>query len=253
MTAHVAKVDSAAILERVIIGGNLAELTPTERLRYYQAVCESVGLNPLTKPFDYLQLSGRLVLYAKKEATDQLRKIHGVSITKLEREMSEGVYCVTAYATDRTGRTDSSLGAVTIDQLRGEAKANGLMKAESKAKRRVTLSICGLGIMDESEIEDALLADMSRDTQTKQPETVVTCKADVVTPEEEERTSLLKEATRISKGLSVKEKRAYMLEHLGSEQADILTADPAALRAMVDDMKKKASQKREDSDLYDRG
>src|SRR5690606_14334225 len=31
--------------------------------------------------------------------------------------------------------------------------ANALMKAETKAKRRATLSICGLGMMDESEIE----------------------------------------------------------------------------------------------------
>jgi hypothetical protein len=31
--------------------------------------------------------------------------------------------------------------------------ANALMKAETKAKRRVTLSICGLGMLDESEVE----------------------------------------------------------------------------------------------------
>ena len=31
--------------------------------------------------------------------------------------------------------------------------ANAFMKAETKAKRRVTLSICGLGILDETEIE----------------------------------------------------------------------------------------------------
>lgn len=31
--------------------------------------------------------------------------------------------------------------------------ANALMKAETKAKRRVTLSICGLGLLDESEID----------------------------------------------------------------------------------------------------
>ena len=34
-----------------------------------------------------------------------------------------------------------------------EAKANAMMKAETKAKRRVTLSICGLGMLDESEFD----------------------------------------------------------------------------------------------------
>ena len=37
--------------------------------------------------------------------------------------------------------------------LKGEAKANAVMKAETKAKRRVTLSICGMGWVDESEID----------------------------------------------------------------------------------------------------
>jgi hypothetical protein len=60
---------------------------------------------------------------------------------------------VTAEATDRTGRTDSSIGAVSIAGLKGEAKANALMKAETKARRRVTLALCGLGVLDESEIE----------------------------------------------------------------------------------------------------
>jgi hypothetical protein len=151
------------------------------------------------------------------------------------------VYIVTAYATNGKGRTDSSIGAVNIDQLRGEAKANAMMRSETKAKRRVTLSICGLGLMDESEVEDALMADQLKDTQTKQPETVVTT-APMVTPEEEERNTNIAEATRLAAvlKLTVKEKRAYMLEHLGSETADIFTADPVALAAMVKDMKSKA-------------
>jgi hypothetical protein len=40
---------------------------------------------------------------------------------------------------------------VLIGKLQGEARANAVMKAITKAKRRVTLSICGLGLMDESE------------------------------------------------------------------------------------------------------
>jgi hypothetical protein len=42
---------------------------------------------------------------------------------------------------------------VPIANLKGEARANAFMKAETKAKRRVTLSICGLGILDETEID----------------------------------------------------------------------------------------------------
>ena len=143
----------AAVVEQVVVGGDLAKLSPRDRLNYYNAVCKSVGLNPLTRPFDYLHLSGKLVLYAKRDATDQLRKLHDVSIIPpLERETVEGIYVVTANARDKDGRIDSSIGAVPIENLKGEQRANAIMKAETKAKRRVTLSICGLGMLDEVEV-----------------------------------------------------------------------------------------------------
>jgi hypothetical protein len=143
----------AGALERVLVQGDLSKLTEPDRISYYKAVCESVGLNPLTKPFEYIQLNGKLTLYALKACTDQLRSIHEVSLTIPAREVLEGVYVVTARAQKLNGRADESTGAVPIENLKGENKANAMMKAETKAKRRVTLSICGLGMLDESEVE----------------------------------------------------------------------------------------------------
>lgn len=140
-------------IERVVIAGDLSKLTPDERWNYYRGVCQSLGLNPFTKPFDYINLSGKLTLYAKKDCGDQLRKIHGVSIDITARERIDDLYVVTARATTRQGRHDEEIGAVTIGNLRGDALANALMKATTKAKRRVTLSICGLGMLDETELE----------------------------------------------------------------------------------------------------
>jgi hypothetical protein len=40
-----------------------------------------------------------------------------------------------------------------LGNLKGDALANALMKSETKAKRRVTLSIAGLGWLDETELE----------------------------------------------------------------------------------------------------
>jgi len=152
-TALSVRPEVGAQLEAVLIQGDLAKLTPAERVTYYKAVCDSVGLNPLTKPFDYITLNGKLVLYAKKDATDQLRAQHNISITALERQTIEGVYVVTAHAQTPQGRQDTSTGAVNIKGLQGDNLANALMKAETKAKRRVTLSICGLGLLDETELE----------------------------------------------------------------------------------------------------
>ena len=139
--------------ERALILGDLAGLKQDERLNYYKAVCESVGLNPLTKPFDYITLNGKMVLYATRACTDQLRKIHGVSVLELKKEWQEGVLSVVCKVSDKSGRTDVATGALMVLNLKGNDLANALMKAETKAKRRATLSICGLGVLDETEIE----------------------------------------------------------------------------------------------------
>lgn len=140
-------------LEQVIIQGNLAELTPAQRVTYYTSLCEAVGLNPLTKPFEYLTLNGKLILYAGKSCTEQVRLIRGISVDRLDRETQGDLAIVTAYGRDRSGRADSAMGAVAVKGLQGEALANAWMKAETKAKRRLTLSLGGLGMLDEVELD----------------------------------------------------------------------------------------------------
>ncbi len=141
-----------ANIEKVLLEGDLKPLTPQERLHYYNAICASLGLNPLTKPFAYIALNGKLQLYALKDCTEQLRKVHGVSITGVDPKQIGDLVVVVASASDRDGRVDSSTGAVNVKGLTGEALANAMMKCETKAKRRVTLSLCGLGMLDETEI-----------------------------------------------------------------------------------------------------
>src|SRR6266511_2528560 len=147
------------ILEQVVTKGDLSDLTSEQKISYYNAVCVSLGLNPLTKPFEFLSLedkkSGktRVVLYARKDATEQLRKINGVSIWKVEQKLDSDCWIVTAHAKTADGREDIDEGVVYIKGLLGESRSNAIMKAITKAKRRVTLSICGLGFLDESEID----------------------------------------------------------------------------------------------------
>jgi hypothetical protein len=141
-------------MEKVIVGmGDLSELSAPQRAEYYAAVCKSLGLNPMTKPFEYLTLNGKLRLYALRDCADQLRRLWGISIYIANREKMSDIYVVTARAKDKTEREDESTGAVPLGNLRGDALANALMKAETKAKRRVTLSIAGLDWLDETELD----------------------------------------------------------------------------------------------------
>ena len=146
--------DYGALIESAVIQGDLSQLKPGERAEYYLKVCESIGVNPLTRPFAYIKTKeGAIKLYALRDCADQLRSKHRVTISIVSRDASDDVYVVTARAMMPDGRADESTGAVATKGLQGEALANALMKAETKAKRRVTLSICGLGWLDETEVE----------------------------------------------------------------------------------------------------
>lgn len=165
------------VIESALVMGDLAKLSTAERVTYYNRTCESLGLNPLTRPFDYITLNGKLMLYARKDATEQLRTLRGISVKLTEKTLTGDIFAVTAEATElKTGRMDSSLGAVSVAGLKGEALANAYMKAETKAKRRVTLSVCGLGLLDETEVETIPNA--------------VTVRAEMIAPTEEEQKAL---------------------------------------------------------------
>jgi hypothetical protein len=163
---------SMELQEKVLLSGDLSKLSTSERLSYYGNVCASLGLNPLTRPFEYIILNGKLTLYARKDCTEQLRKRDNITVAIVAREHIEGVYVVTAKATIYRDsdlgpivlRSDESIGAVPIEGLKGEAKANAMMKAETKAKRRVTLSLSGLGMLDETEIDSIPTAQAQQET-----------------------------------------------------------------------------------------
>lgn len=148
----VSKPVDAALMENVLLNGDLSKLSAEQRVNYYRNVCESIGLNPLTKPFDYITLNNKLTLYAKKDATDQLRNIKGVSIDDVDIVETEKQYIVKVKGHDSTGRSDVEVGVVNKTDMQGNT-ANAQMKAVTKAKRRLTLSLCGLGWLDETEIE----------------------------------------------------------------------------------------------------
>jgi hypothetical protein len=137
------------VIEGVVVGGNLAPLTPEQRVRYLKRVCENLRLNWETNPFIYLPgEGGKLQLFPTKDCAAQLRRRDTVSIEVTGRTYlpEQGVYMVEVVATTPDGRKDSAIGCVGVKGMSHENLANQMMRAETKAKRRVTMSICGLGL-----------------------------------------------------------------------------------------------------------
>jgi hypothetical protein len=172
----------AELIEKVLIKGDLSSLSTPQKLEYYTTLARSLGLNPMTRPFEYLILNNKLVLYVKKDATEQLRKLYNVSVKILDTktDWEGGTYDVIVEATDYSGRKDTGIGSASIfdknnKKLQGNDLANAKMKAETKAKRRATLSIVGLGLLSDAEIEGVATArqvSWQEAMQTKEGETV---------------------------------------------------------------------------------
>ena len=174
MSKEVAKkVDATEGLRKLLTKGDLGKLSENHQAEYLLELCKSLGLNPQTAPIQLIEFRGGVTKpYATKDCTEQLRSLHGVSVVKLETKNMGAVYSVTATVTDKHGRTDVATGVVTVEGMKGDNLCNQLMKAETKAKRRATLSICGLGFLDESEIEtvpDAKVVAVSMDANDSAP------------------------------------------------------------------------------------
>lgn len=144
---------TARVVESLVLRGDISALNSEERSRFYVQICRSLGLKPATLPFAILRLNGKEVLYPTRGATDQLAAIH-----RLNREVIDGprvidmagtklVYAV-CRAVHPNGRIETAVATVPLND-----PLNCMMKAETKAKRRATLSILGLGMLDETEVE----------------------------------------------------------------------------------------------------
>lgn len=145
---------SAEIINSLILTGDLSGLKPAQQTQYYNAVCKSLDINPLTQPFAIITYQNKKVLYATKGCTQQLAGSRLINTEVKNRETKDTVYIVSVRATDSKGRFTDEDGVVSIVGLKGVELANAMMKATTKAKRRAVLALCGLGIPDESEIEE---------------------------------------------------------------------------------------------------
>lgn len=143
----------AAMFNELVLKNDLSKLTEEQRVEYYRLMCERSGLDPVTRPFEMITLNGKLTMYATKRASDGLTARNKLKVTIVSRQDESDIHVAIARAESTNGACSEDIGAVTITGLRGDALANAKMKAITKAKRRAILSVCGLGMLDETEIE----------------------------------------------------------------------------------------------------
>jgi tRNA-binding EMAP/Myf-like protein len=157
------------LITNLVLTGDISKMNDVQKVQYYDQLCKSLNLNPATQPFQIIKFQGKEKLYATKDCTEQLRKLNGVSVIDMETKIEKDIIITKVKVQDKAGRIDISTGAVNIKNLSGDALANATMKSETKAKRRATLSICGLGMLDEAELDTMPKFETKSITNTDNP------------------------------------------------------------------------------------
>lgn len=97
--------------------------------------------------------------YASRQTTVELGRLHKISVLTTDRIIQPDMAIYTARAKDiDTGREVDATGACALTKKDGSpldalSRANKIMHADTKSKRRATLEICGLAFMDDSELD----------------------------------------------------------------------------------------------------
>jgi hypothetical protein len=158
MPDELAKIQSTAVAS-FFETGDISGMSASQQVQYYCELAQSLGLNPLFKPFDALNLQGKKVLYANRGATDALARAQNV-----KRECVSEPRVVSLPSPTGTGEVKIVMCRyrATLPNGRAEERtatviyrdpANDFMKCETKAARRATLAVLGIGVLDESELD----------------------------------------------------------------------------------------------------
>lgn len=163
--------------------GDFTHASDAERAAAIIHRCNAIGLDVRTAPFQFIQTGygdkAKTIMYAAKSCSEQLALREKISIRHIEappamvaalRGREEGEYIIVAVeASTPDGRVAQAVGALPLfkesyvqggprgakqrTDLAGDDLVNAIMKCETKAKRRAILQLCGLGALDESEVE----------------------------------------------------------------------------------------------------
>ncbi len=149
------RIDIKKLLGQFGANGSIKHLDDSSKRVLLAKICNAVGLNQYTMPFRiYRDVNGDEFVYATKECCAQLRHLNNISITSLEERIDGDFAICKVSGINKHGRVSFEIGSVNISILEGQDKSNGQMWAVTKAKRRLTLDLSGLGVLADIEVRD---------------------------------------------------------------------------------------------------
>lgn len=147
--------DVTAALTHYLGTGDLSRLPAEQRAALYLDTCSSLGINPRTRPFDWIEFydpetkGKKLTLYPNKACADQLAFQHQIRVRTVEEKIVGALFKVVVEGTMPNGRSETAVSYLDLtdrdgSQLKGQRLGNAFMKGHTKAKRRLVFAMLGM-------------------------------------------------------------------------------------------------------------
>lgn len=156
--------------------GRCDRLNDEQRADYINYLCSKIGIEPTFRPIDLIPTKNGIKPYLNKGAGELIRDKRRISVDDMEIKEIGNMWLVTCRVRSFDGRCDTDMG-VCLKNGTDKSPMNlndSLMKAVTKAKRRATLSMCGLGAI----IEEAHPTEYNGDPEQQQ------CKSQILLEDE---------------------------------------------------------------------
>jgi hypothetical protein len=146
-----------SLLVNIGLNGSVSHFDKSQKQALLSKLCITLGLNEELQPFRiYQNIRGEEYIYATKECCAQLRHREHINIMEVgEPIFSNNTISVRVKGNNKHGRESWEIGSVgTTESMTSAEIAHGVMTAVTKAKRRLTLCLSGLGVLADVELED---------------------------------------------------------------------------------------------------
>ena len=156
--------------------GRCDRLNEEQRADYINYLCGKIGIDPTFRPVDLIKTKNGIKPYLNKGASELIRDIRKISIDDMQIKDVNGMWVATCRVRNAEGRCDTDIGVCLKDGTSASPmnQNDSLMKAVTKAKRRATLSMCGLGAI----IEEAHPTEYNGEAETQE------CKSQILLEDE---------------------------------------------------------------------
>jgi len=153
------KENDNGLMDRMVYNG-LDSLTKEEKVKLIEMICNEYDLNAALGHIQVIKKSNRNILYITKSGANHLMFKNQLSSEITNTAMASNIlsFRVRVY---NDKRSVENVGVMHYwDGIKSDELSNRIMACHTKAVRRAVIAFCGLGVLDETELDFKIKDDM---------------------------------------------------------------------------------------------